>query len=66
MFDSALQIFGNLTQRYPENGNFRYHHGATLLAKGDKTKAKQELQAALARNLSQGERQAVTELLKKI
>jgi Flp pilus assembly protein TadD len=66
MYDSALQIFSNLAQRYPDNGNFRYHHGATLLAKGDKSKAKQELQSALEKNLSQGDRQAVTELLKKI
>ena len=39
---------------------------AALLAKGDKSKAKQELQSALEKNLSQGDRQAVTELLKKI
>jgi tetratricopeptide (TPR) repeat protein len=46
--EPALQIMGNLAQRYPENSTFRYHHALALLEKGDKVKAKQELQAALS------------------
>ena len=65
-YDSAMQIFGNLSRKYPENGTFHYHYGAALLAKGDKSKAKQELQNALAKNMPTADRQAVLILLKGI
>ena len=63
MYDSALQIFSNLARKYPENGSFRYHYGAVLLAKGDRSKAKQELEVALAKNLPAADRQSVLNLL---
>lgn len=46
--EPALQIMGNLAQKYPENSTFRYHYALALLEKGDKVRAKQELQAALS------------------
>jgi len=45
--DSALQVFSGLTQRFPDNPVFRYHYALTLTQKGQKTKAKTELEAAL-------------------
>jgi tetratricopeptide (TPR) repeat protein len=45
--ESALQIFQGLVKKYPDEPAFRYHYGAALLRKGDKARAKAELQAAL-------------------
>lgn len=47
--ESAIQIFNGLVKKYPEEAAFRYHLGAGLLRKGDRMKAKAELQAALER-----------------
>jgi Flp pilus assembly protein TadD len=46
--ESALQVFDNLTQKYPSNPTFRYHRGLALLETGDKRGAKTEFEAALA------------------
>jgi tetratricopeptide (TPR) repeat protein len=48
--DSALQVFSGLVQRYPENPVFRYHYGLSLSQKGQKTKAKSELEIALRKS----------------
>lgn len=45
--DSAMQIFQGLVKKYPDEPAFRYHYGAALLKKGDKTRARTELQTAL-------------------
>jgi|SRR5579871_993136 len=47
MSDSAIQIFRNLTNRYPNDSTFRYHLGLALLQKGDKTSATAEWKMAL-------------------
>jgi len=47
--DSALQVFSGLTQRFPDNPVFRYHYALTLTQKGQKAKAKTELEAALSK-----------------
>src|SRR5581483_9228384 len=41
---SALQVFERLVRTDPKNATYRYHFAATLLATGDKTKARTELQ----------------------
>jgi tetratricopeptide (TPR) repeat protein len=48
--DSALQVFSGLTQRFPDNPVFRYHYALTLSQKGQKAKAKTELEAALRKS----------------
>lgn len=48
MNDSALQVFNTLVRNNPDNATFHYHLGATLLERGEKQKARTELQAALA------------------
>ncbi|MGQ9919314.1 MAG: tetratricopeptide repeat protein [Bryobacteraceae bacterium] len=45
--ESAMQIFQGLVKKYPDEPAFRFHYGAALLKKGDKVRAKAELQAAL-------------------
>ncbi len=45
--DSAMQIFQGLVKKYPDEPAFRFHYGAALLKKGDKARARTELQAAL-------------------
>jgi tetratricopeptide (TPR) repeat protein len=54
--DVAIQIFNNLVHKQPENATFRYHLGVALLQKGEKNKARTELQAALAKKTSTGRR----------
>ena len=49
MHDSALQIFTTLVTKDPGNAGFQYHLGMTYLAKGDKTKARAALTAALSK-----------------
>ncbi|MEP6717269.1 MAG: tetratricopeptide repeat protein [Terriglobia bacterium] len=46
--DSALQMFGGLTEKYPENETFHYHFGMALLQHGDRAGANREFRAALA------------------
>jgi tetratricopeptide (TPR) repeat protein len=48
--DSALQVFSGLTQRFPDNPVFRYHYALTLTQKGQKAKAKTELEVALRKS----------------
>ena len=46
--DNAIEIFQDLVNKYRNEPLFRYHLGLALLQKGEKTKARTELQAALA------------------
>jgi tetratricopeptide (TPR) repeat protein len=48
MTDSALHIFSNLTNKYPESPIYRYHLGLALSEEGDSRKAKAEFRAALS------------------
>lgn len=64
--DSAVQVFGNLVRKYPKYPAFRYHLGMALLEKGDKTKAKKELETALAGHPSRRDEVRIKELLGKI
>jgi tetratricopeptide (TPR) repeat protein len=64
--DSALRTFGNLVRNNPMVATYRYHLGMALVAKGDKTAAKKELQAALAAHPGPQDEQRIKELLSKI
>jgi Tfp pilus assembly protein PilF len=48
--DSAMQVFSGLTQRFPDNPVFRYHYALSLTGKGQKAKAKTELEVALRKS----------------
>ena len=64
--DSALQVFSGLTQRFPDNPTFRYHYALTLTHKGQKAKAKTELEVALNKKPSDDLRKNIQSSLTKI
>jgi tetratricopeptide (TPR) repeat protein len=47
--DDAIRLFSDLCRRQPNNPMFRYHLAQALAQKGDKVKARQELQDMLTR-----------------
>lgn len=61
--DSAIEIFLNLTRKEPEKATYRYHLGAALLQKGDKSGAKRELKAAMACNPGQEDAARIRHLI---
>ncbi len=66
MGDSALQVFDNLVRKNPENVTYRYHLAMALLQKGEKTKAKAELQTALTKKPPTEEEQKIRAALARI
>jgi tetratricopeptide (TPR) repeat protein len=66
MPEAAVQIFENLTRAHPTNSTFRYHLGAALLLKGEKERAKRELQAALTHEPGTHEEGRIRSLMAKI
>jgi len=64
--DSALQVFGGLTQRFPDNPVFRYHYALSLTQKGQKEKAKTELEAALRKKPPDELRKSIQSSLAKV
>ena len=64
--DNALEIFRNNVSKVPKNSTYRYHLGMALFQKGDKVRAKQELQLALGANPSKEEAASIKELIGKI
>lgn len=63
---SALDVFAKLVRTDPKNATYHYHYGVTLLATGDKTKARDELRTALGSKPSQLQEPKIRELLSKI
>jgi tetratricopeptide (TPR) repeat protein len=66
MPDSALRVFSGLVKKYPEDPKYRYHFAATLLEKGDKQAARNELQAALKKKPSHEDEERIRELLARL
>jgi Flp pilus assembly protein TadD len=64
--DNALEIFRNNVSKVPTNSTYRYHLAMALLQKGDKVRAKQELQTALTHNPSKEEEASIKELIARI
>jgi hypothetical protein len=64
--DSAMQVFTGLTQRFPDNPVFRYHYALTLTQKGQKAKAKTELEVALSKSPSDELRKNIQTSLAKV
>lgn len=65
-YESAVPLLEECVQKSQDSAKFRLHLGLTLLKAGQKTKAKQQLQAALHMNLdamdAQEAHQALTEM----
>jgi predicted Zn-dependent protease len=66
MTEAALQVFQNLVQKHTANPTYRYHLGMALLKKGDKARAKQELEAALQNRPSSSEEVRIRALLAQV
>jgi len=64
--DNAITIFKGLTDKQPNNATFHFHLGMALFQKGDKVKAKQSLQTALAKNPPKDVEPKIRELLGRI
>ena len=64
--ESAFQIFSNLVKKYPGNATFRFHLAMTFAQKGDKEKARAELESALTKNPAKDDERRIRELLARI
>ena len=62
---AVIEILEEIVNKKPNQPTFRYHLGAAWLQKGDKAKAKKELETALANRPSQEELGRIRELLVK-
>jgi len=66
MYDSALQSFQVAVNSNPGSMTFRYHLGTTLYQMGNKSKAKEELKAALAATPKSADEPKIRELLSRL
>jgi tetratricopeptide (TPR) repeat protein len=63
LVDNAIEIFHDLVRKNPKEWQYRYHLGMALLGKGEKTKAKTELETALASHPPVGDANRMRELV---
>lgn len=64
--DSALQTFRSVVKNAPESATYRLHLANALLAQGDKTNARVQLDAARMKNPTKDEESEIQTLLQKI
>ena len=64
--DNAIQIFQELVQKYPSQATFRFHLGMALFQKGDKPRAKKELDTALRSTPSKEDEVKIKDLMARI
>ena len=65
-YSLAVPLFQQCVQTEPAKGVYHYHLGMALMAAGEPTKAKQELDAALRMNLSGDDQQQAREALARL
>lgn len=61
--DSALRVFESIVKKSPDDAVFRYHLAMALIAKGDKQRARRELDAALTKNPNSEDESKIRKLL---
>jgi Flp pilus assembly protein TadD len=66
MDDTAIRVFDSLARKNPNISTIRFHLGMALLHKGEKQKAREELNRALEAQPSPGEATAIRSLIAKI
>ncbi len=66
MTDNALQTFQSLVKNNPGNSTFLYHLGTSFYQKGDKQKARVELEAALAAKPNRSDEPRIRDLLARL
>ena len=62
-FQSALDVFQKLSQRYPNDAGFRYHLALALVECGRREQGERELRAAIAADPALANQSGVNELL---
>jgi predicted Zn-dependent protease len=62
-YANAMPLLQECVQKSPDSAEFHYHLGMTLLASGQKTKGKEQLQAALRLNLNTANTQQARQAL---
>jgi len=65
-FDSALQVFNRLAQKYPQNPIFQYRLAMVYVEQGQTAKAKEAIQKAIANNPRKPYDSKIQELLKRV
>jgi Flp pilus assembly protein TadD len=64
--DNAIQIFEDLIGKHPGNPVYRYHLAMALFQKGDKPRARKELQTALKSNPTKEDESKIRDLMTRI
>jgi len=64
--DEALRIFADLVAKEPNHSTYRYHLGMALSRKGDKGRARRELEEALKANPSSDEAGKIRDLMSRL
>ena len=64
--DSAVQIFSGLAKRSPDNPVFLYHYALSLSQKGERSKARAELEVALQKKPPEDLRRSIQMTLAKV
>ncbi|MGB2662389.1 MAG: tetratricopeptide repeat protein [Candidatus Acidiferrum sp.] len=62
-YDSAIPLLKECVQKSPDSARFHYHLGMTLVAAGQKTQGKQQLEGALRLNLENSDAQQARSVL---
>jgi tetratricopeptide (TPR) repeat protein len=61
----AVPMLRRLTEKYPNDVDFRYHYGVALLSQGNKGEARKELEQALQKHPTQSQQKEIGEALKR-
>ncbi len=62
----AVPMLRRLTEKYPNDVDFRYHYGVALLSQGNKGEARKELEQALQKHPTQSQQREIGEALKRL
>ena len=57
-YSGAIPLFEECVRKSPDSAEFHYHFGMTLLASGEKAKAKDQIEAALRGKLANDDAKA--------
>lgn len=63
MTDSAIQVFDQLVRKFPTDPVIRLHYATALLEKGDRDRARKELEAALTHQPSREDEAKIRQML---
>lgn len=63
MTDSAIQIFDQLARKFPSDPVVRMHYAAALIEKGERDRARKELEAALTHQPSREDEAKIRQML---